>query len=176
MLARIRQFWRAITASPEKVDWQFVDRWLVGKERRLFDDYALYDQLHAINVAKTALVMAGREGLELDRIALLMRAALLHDIGRVAGDLPIWGKVTAVLVHRFCPRLLRCRAADSVRRGRNWRHILYIYWHHPELSAERLKAAGCEETIVAAVAGHHRPPTAADDWLSRILKSADSLN
>ena len=91
MIQRVKQFYRAITARITMADRAWVEETLPAAAKPLFYDMHPADQYHALNVAKTAMRLWG-EAPAGDR-DLLLRAALLHDVGRVQGDMDIMGKV-----------------------------------------------------------------------------------
>ena len=90
----------------------------------------------------------------------LIRAALLHDVGKRHSDLGIPARVVASLL-----ALARLPLPERFTR----------YLRHPDLGAADLNGVGAEEIVVSYAAGHHgpRPPGADnDDWL--LLRRADT--
>ena len=148
---------------------------LEESEQMLFLNMSLPDQRHALNVAQTALQLAaGRE--DIDKV-LLLRCALLHDVGRQKGDVSTADKIFTVLLHKFAPRL----ALNWGREGRggalqNLRHAVYIYFNHPARSAALLRAAAVEEKAALIVSRHHKAPTAGEPPELALLRQADGLN
>ncbi|MGP1408530.1 phosphohydrolase [Selenomonas sp.] len=174
MKQRILQFFHALTARLRERDHAFVRRFLREEERALFYAMDVIDQRHAVHTAYTALQLARAED-GIDEI-FLVRIALLHDVGRVQGDLGLWGKVGVVLLHRFLPQLSRRFAALS-RDGAFgfWRHALYVYDHHAEIGSEKLRLLGCGKEA-AVIRLHHSPPASSDAAELRLLRQADSMN
>lgn len=167
MLQRIRQFFRAVTARVNTRDDAFVRAHLPAAAQSLF--YAMHrvDQCHAIRVAYTAAQLATRERAALDR-ALLLRAALLHDVGRRKGDLDLFGKVVAVLLTHFFPRRSRAWAAAGCR-------LLFVYYEHSAIGARLLERIGMIQEA-ALVRRHHAAPAATDSRELRLLRAADEAN
>ncbi|TYZ30290.1 HDIG domain-containing protein [Selenomonas caprae] len=175
MMQRVRQFYRAMTADITPADRAFVDKSIPKAAQPLF--YAMHpaDQYHALHVARTALALADMSDLTVDR-SMLLRCALLHDVGRVRGDLDVWGKVFTVLMDRFLPRLaekLACPGGQGL-----WSkpgHAIYVYYHHAEIGAAKLRAIGLTGEA-ALIARHHQPPAAGDAPELCLLREADERN
>lgn len=179
MIQRVRQFYRALTARLNADDVERVKNLLPPTAQPLFFAMHPTDQYHAFMVARTAKRLAEKlSEHEQHRLnnALLIRACLLHDVGRKKGDLDISGKVWAVLMTKLLPGLSHRLAARE--RGGALEYIthgLYVYYHHPEIGAARLRAVGLlnEANVIA---GHHLPETMNDSLELRLLKQADGLN
>lgn len=173
---RVRQFARAMTEHMTEKDWRHVQALLPADALPLFRAMHPADQCHVLHVERTAEEMAAREHLPREERALLARCALLHDVGRVRGDLDVMGKVFAVLVMHGLPavgRRMMCR--DAHVPWRKLGHALYVYRHHPAIGAAKLRAAGLAEEA-AIIAQHHEPPSLLDPPVLRILKAADEQN
>ena len=170
-LGRIRQFFRAMTAHITASDRAYVASVLPPKVVPLFDAMHRADQRHALNVARTAMALADariKAGEPVDR-ALLERAALLHDVGRRAGDLDIFGKVICVLLVHFFPARSRRRADDGTSK------MLAVYFHHPQIGAASLRGIGLSREA-ALIERHHAPARADDPIELVILRAADEAN
>ena len=129
-----------------------VEEWLAGRPSalRAFFGQPRADQRHAYEAAVSVAEAApGRPD--------LVRAALLHDVGKRHANLGAVGRVLATLA-------IRLRLPLTPR----WR----LYRDHGRLAAAEL---GDEEPVVIEFARHHqigRPPTISTaDW--EILTSAD---
>ena len=176
MIQRIRQFCRAMTAQLTPADRMYVDERLEPAARELY--YAMHpaDQVHALNVARTAVRLTENGSWSAPDQAFLIRCALLHDVGRQKGDMDVWGKVFAVLVHHFLPDKLN-HWQKEVRRS--WwdypGYALYVYVHHPAIGAARLEAIGCPREA-AVVRRHHERQTAEDSPVLILLRAADEQN
>lgn len=172
MLTRVRQVFCAFKARISQADRAFVERSLQPPEQALFWGMNLPDQRHALNVAYTARQMAdGMTGV--DR-RLLTKCALLHDVGKVYGDVSTADKILTVIAHRLAPRW----AKQWGRAGRgsilqNLRHAFYVYFHHPARSAALLQQAGTDPSVAAIVAKHHAAPAQDDPPELAILRQAD---
>lgn len=172
MWRRVKQVVAALAASVSAADRAFVAATLSPAERDLFFAMNLPDQYHALQVAYTARSMAAGRG-DVDR-GLLLKCALLHDVGKIKGDVSTFDKAAAVVAHRLAPGL----AESWGRPGRggkvdNLRHALHVYFHHPERSVALLAAIGADERLTAIVARHHQPPLAGEPPELALLRAAD---
>ena len=164
---RVKQFCRAITAKLSADDNRYISSHLSPQEQKLFFAMDVVDQYHALHVAYTVerIAIEGKKGIDHE---LLIRCALLHDIGRVKGDMSLFGKVFVVLLTAFLPKL-----ADKLEMNGN--HMLYIYRHHAEIGAKKLQEMGLykESKIIAR---HHNPPTPDEPHELKLLRIADDKN
>ena len=71
------------------------------KNKNYFFAMRVYDQRHVLNVAYTAQKIIEQNQYENIDCNLLIRACLLHDIGRTAKDICLMDKVTSVLLGKF---------------------------------------------------------------------------
>lgn len=170
MMQRVKQFYRALTARLTPADKKWVAESLPPAARPLF--YAMHpaDQYHALKVAQTAMQLwADNPAGDKD---MLLRAALLHDVGRVQGDMGIAGKVAAVLVQHFFPS-----GAEKLAKSRKgWLgHVMYVYYHHPEIGAVKVETLGFKQEA-ALIRCHHAKPKADDPPELVLLRRADELN
>ena len=184
VFGRLKQFLSAVCADLTAEDCSFVENFLPDKgARKLFFSMSVIDMNHAVKTARTAKLLA--EGVDVNK-KLLIRAALLHDIGRVKGDMGLCGKIFAVLAEKFFLKYsLRAakRYASDLQKSRcprdngffAYRRWLYIYFYHAKIGAAKLNEAGlCAEAAV--VAAHHDLPKANDAPELLLLRRADELN
>ncbi len=173
MWRRIRQVAAALAARVTADDEAFVAAWLTPAERQLFFDMNLPDQYHSLRVAHTARRLAAGRG-DVD-LALLTRCALLHDVGKVKGDVSTFDKAAAVIADRLAPA--RARAWGRSGRGgkvANLRHALYVYFHHPERSAALL--ASDDKRLLNIISRHHQPQMAGEPPELTLLRTADDMH
>lgn len=226
---RINQYLQAIKTELFGVDGEeYIDRYLNGEEQRLWKSQTAPDRAHSLKVAQTADRLQrsspGKISPE-DRVALL-KAALLHDLGRgefgsslaksLAVLLPLWNrdKCRFAADEAAVRRLGRAKpdAGEVARRlwasgenngagnkkqdagrrpetaGNFWEEswfarLMYHYYYHPEIGAERLlelygkggAVRGQQERIVWLVR-HHQDERAGNDGLLKLLMEADRQN
>lgn len=166
-IRRIFQFVRAVTAHVTIDDGKYISTHLNAEEQKIFFAMSVADQVHSLRTAYTIerFVIEDKRGVNRE---FLIRCALLHDVGRKAGDLTIMGKVFVVLVTTFAPKF-------AERLEINGNHALYIYHHHAELGGQKLQQIGLfkEAKIIAK---HHSPPKPDDPLELRLLRLADNEN
>jgi hypothetical protein len=150
----VRRFFgslRARVASPN--EQAMLAASLPESSLRLFVTQPAMDQRHALRAAARIPVDAPAR-------PDLVRAALLHDIGKTPSNLGVVGRsVASLLAMAHLPRTTRMRR----------------YLEHGALGAEALAASG-ETGIVVAFAAHHglpRTPPGVDPVSWDILRRAD---
>ncbi|HWR07706.1 HDIG domain-containing metalloprotein [Sporomusa sp.] len=175
MSKRVKQLVAALSARITKQDREFIARHLDVAQAVLFWQMNLPDQRHALNVAYTASELSAGDGTINQE--LLLQCALLHDVGKVQGDVSTFDKIFTVIIDKC--------AADWARRwgrlGRgskvaNLRHAVYIYYHHAARGAAMLQAIGASPQMVDIVARHHEAPAAGEQPELTLLRTADSLH
>ena len=171
---RIHQFYTAVRAGVYPEDQVFLKKYLSEQEQVLFAEMGLPEQRHCLDVAYTAIQLAAKET-EIDK-GLLLRCALLHDIGKTKGDIPVHYKVLTVLADHFFPGKARTLARQSIAGDRrDFRHALYIYYYHGELGCKKLLAMHLPEHA-EIVGKHHKAPTDKDPLELLLLRRADEQN
>ena len=164
---RIKQFFRALTAKVTPDDGKYLAAHLNAEEQRLFFAMSTADQYHSLQTAYTIerLVIEDKQGIDRE---FLIRCALLHDVGRVNGDMGICGKIFTVLVTELFPSF-----ADKLELKGN--RLMFVYRHHAEMSGRKLQKIGLfrEAKIVAK---HHAPPNSDDPYELKLLRLADEAN
>ncbi|MBD8047006.1 HD domain-containing protein, partial [Clostridium faecium] len=95
---RVKQFFKAITAKITEEDIEFFNRYLKPFEIELFNKLKVYDKKHCINVAKDIFEETKRISLNDYDTNTLIKAGLLHDIGKVYRSLnPIEKSIVVIL-------------------------------------------------------------------------------
>ncbi len=164
---RVKQFYRAISAKLTVDDDKYISTHLSPQEQKLFFAMSIVDQYHSLNVAYTLERFAIEDKQGIDR-EFLIRCALLHDIGRVKGDMSTLGKIFTVLVTVLLPKF-----ADKLELNGN--HMIYIYRHHAEIGAKKLQDIGLYKEA-KIIARHHSPPNDDDPRELKLLRIADDKN
>ena len=131
--------------------------WLRVGEEALFFDQPVIDQRHGFQSAsEVATQVPERQD--------LVRAALLHDLGKRRSRLNVFGRS---VVSGLAKVGLRWLVGREGGRGD-------LYLRHGELAAEELSDVGAEPLVIAFARSHHaaRPPEI-EPSIWEILVSAD---
>lgn len=148
-----QRFFGFLTAQPlTPSEQELVRSYLAVEDIELFWDQRSADQRHGIEVAQ-------RVAAALPGDATAIRAALLHDVGKRAGDLGAVTRSIATVLDGFdLPVTARMRS----------------YRDHGAIGADELAAAGCEPLVVDFARLHPGPPPPGEDprrW--QVLLDAD---
>ena len=140
---RLSQFFRALTARLTPEERALAAAALSPGELRLFGRMPSHDQRHCLDV-----FLLLRHGGYDD--PLLLRAALLHDCGKIDDDgrpIPLLYYGLFVVLKRLAPALYDWAARD----GRGPLHPFAIHAAHDERSARMAAAAGSPPELVATL-------------------------
>ncbi len=149
---------RAFVPALARPDDTFAARWLPPAELELYLAMDVRDRDHACRVAR-AVLRRHPEAPE-----KLVRASLLHDVGKSGAPFSPWLRVA---VHVYRPRQAPApgagsRLADALRR----------HHQHPQLGAAMILACGGDPDVAELVRHHHdaEGPPGAD-----AIRSVDAL-
>lgn len=167
---RVRQFTMALGANINRERINALREYLDAPQLELFCSMSPLDQHHGWAVFRSL-----REAAETE--SSLLRAALLHDVGKSIGPVRIWHRVIGVLANALAPRFWEMIDGKSG----TWRYTFYVHRHHAVLGAELAREAGCSPEAVWLIAHHedHRRETDTrngKNGLLAALQAADELN
>jgi len=171
---RIRQFVRGLFAHVDADEMLVVSRTLPKAALCRFCEMPLDGQRHSLNVLYD-IQAAGWHDPD------LAAAALLHDVGKVAGNaagiaLSPWLRGPLVLLN--APAKMAELASDDPATG--WRYLLHVHQEHPAIGAAWAGADGCSELTGWLIAHHqdkadHKPADKREELLA-LLQWADNRN
>lgn len=166
-LARVEQFFGTLThRHSDEIDSR-IQRLLSNNDQwRLVARLSTFDRAHHLRVHDLLLDW------NLDDPDLL-RAALLHDVGKAnqASRVRLWHRVARVTGRRVSPALwnkLTSRDTD-MRRG------LYLAEHHASLGAALVYATGASERCCELIANHERERPTGDVELDALIAADEEV-
>lgn len=148
---------------PEHLDALLASH-LTAPQTAAFRALPIHDQAHLGRVCQSLLDRGAQD-------PDLLRAALLHDLGKVGPDgrVGLLDRALRVILARLAPSLLDRLAEYPAPR---WRAGLARAVHHPWLGADQAAAVGCSARTCWLIAHHHDRPLPDDAGL-RLLVTAD---
>lgn len=142
---RLRQLWRNVTAGVlDDRARQRVSGVLGNGEQQLFDSFDDADQKHSYRVLMT-LEEAGYTQPD------LLKAALLHDVGKTRLPLTNWDRSVAVALEAIWPGRIDAWGDGSPD---GWKRPFVVRKQHARWGAEMAEAAGSSPNTVALIRYH----------------------
>ncbi|NLW45740.1 MAG: HDIG domain-containing protein [Firmicutes bacterium] len=172
MLKRIFIWWVPKLNSEER---KLIDDYLDDAGKFLFSQMSKADQRHSLAVAQMIINQAAY--LRGVKIKALVKAALLHDIGKIEGDFNWLSKLLVGLIRRVSPTLRGKLAITSP--GTFWEKVkygCYVDLIHPARGAHMAKVFGVDPAVVEMIRRHHDPPRESQSPELTWLQTADSKN
>ncbi len=142
MKYRIKQLLYALFYRSSKKEHDFVANYLNDIEKNLFYRLRGSEQGHSIRVAKRCV--------KLKDDSEFIKAALLHDVGKVDTNLNLFMKSLLVFVEKFNIKISFSKTLISAQESKN---------SHSERGAALLKSIGCSEYVINLVKNHHKEST-----------------
>lgn len=168
---RAWQFWQSFKRSPGAADWNKTRALLTPPEQALFQRLLVPDQNHSLRVLHT-LELGGVKDPD------LLKAALLHDIGKVLHPLRRWERIFGVILRGIFPEV-GSRWGKGEPRG--IQRPLVVLQQHPIWGARLAEEAGSNQRVVWLIRHHEREditglldPEGLE--LLQKLQEADNLN
>lgn len=161
MIYRVKQFFWGLIERVKDEDRSFISAYLDKEEQSLFYSLPRYEQTHSLRVAREVL----RQSLENEIYdIMLVKAALLHDIGKANSGLNLITKSVFVLFERLFPGLLkRFTNLEAIK----------AYYYHPEIAVTMLEDQ--DDYLKYLIKNHHNYGLEEDDKLN-ILQKADTIS
>lgn len=158
-----------------KEELKLIDDYLDDAGKFLFSQMSKVDQRHSLAVAQMILEQAAY--LRGVKIKALVKAALLHDIGKIEGDFNWLSRLFVRLIRKINPTLrgkLAITNPDTI-----WEKIkygCYVDLVHPARGAHMAKIFGIEPAVVEMIRRHHDPPRESQSPELTWLQTADNKN
>jgi hypothetical protein len=168
---RLAQFWWAVSAKgfQPKANSE-IESTLSEAEYGLFARFSTADQRHSYQVYKT-LCKAGYAQPD------LLKAGILHDIGKTIVSLSVWEKSLTVIGEKFFPKLLSSWGRGNLQ---GWKRPFVVRVQHPEWGARMAEDAGSSVLVVNLIRRHQdslpENPAGLEEELLGLLQWADNQN
>jgi putative nucleotidyltransferase with HDIG domain len=168
---RIWQYWKSLQSSPGEEDLNRIRLILAPFEMVQFLKLPVPDQNHSLRVYQ---YLESNGELDPD----LLKAALLHDLGKTQHPLNRWERILAVILRSLFPTRSREWGSGSPP---GLRRALVVIQQHPVWGAEMALSLGCNPRTVWLIR-HHESDTSEiqgseqDLILLRKLQGADNQN
>lgn len=133
---------RAFVPGLARPDDAFAASWLPSVEYDLYRRMDPRDRDHACRVARAVLAIAPRAD------AIIVRAALLHDVGKADAPYRAWERI---VVHVYTPASGTSRRAPHRAVADAWRR----HRDHASRGAAMILAAGGDARVADLVLHHH---------------------
>jgi hypothetical protein len=138
-------------------------------EKALFYQMAPWDQWHAVRVADGVIARAFQQ--ERMRPMVVVKAALLHDVGKVRGDAGFMLRLLVSVIRRLLPAY---RSKHARRGGGLLANALYVDLVHPARGAYMAQSLGAGPDVADLIRRHHDSPSSSDSPELVLLRQADS--
>jgi putative nucleotidyltransferase with HDIG domain len=172
---RLRQFWSALYAAPSADQLDEVSSLLTLPQMALFRQMHRSEQAHSIQVM--AAVFHASDGVPDEARRDLLRAALLHDVGKSRYPVRIWERVLIVLAKAFLPGAVKHWGDGDAADVLGWRRAFAVAQQHAAWGAQMATEAGASPLVTALIRRHQEPcsnPSGyMEDRLLTILQAAD---
>lgn len=174
---RVLQFWSTARVQPLSRDLILAQTILTPAQMALFSRMQPAEQAHSLHVAR-ALIESGENDSD------LLKAALLHDVGKICHPLKLWERAWIVLGKAFFPGLAR-KWGTSPQDGKAilfLRQPFVVADQHPDWGAGLALQEGVPLLTAELIRRHQIRPDAnpahpgvpsVEDRLLRLLQSVD---
>ncbi len=168
---RVWQFCEGFKGSPREGDQEVVNTVLFPEEQNLFQKLSATDQNHSLRVFRS-LQIQGEDDPD------LLKAALLHDLGKTRYPLSRWERVFAVLAAGLFPRRVQVWGEGNPI---GLLRPLVIIKQHPRWGADLAQSAGSSSRTVWFIKNHEKvqpegSPSDEEIILLRKLQTVDNTN
>ena len=146
IIYRMRQTWAALTAKPDRIELREVKEYLSPAEHSLFIQLHPSEQSHSISVFH----QLRQDGVKQPD---LLKAALLHDVGKTRYPLHLWERILIVLGRKISPGLAGSVSGKDLD---SWKRPFVVSQNHAEWGARMAAGAGASRLTVALINRHQQ--------------------
>jgi putative nucleotidyltransferase with HDIG domain len=147
---RVKQFYINATDLMKNEDYDYVKRKLNNEEYKLFNKILKSEQKHSVRIAKEIEFIIDNNLIDdidiIENKNLLIKAALLHDIGKSKQKVNIIEKSIIVILNKLTKgRLKKIQKSKKIQ----------CYYNHSEYSYNLLKNIIEDDLILNIIKNHH---------------------
>lgn len=147
---RVKQFYINATDLMKNEDYDYVKRKLNNEEYKLFNKILKSEQKHSVRIAKEIEFIIDNNLIDdidiIENKNLLIKAALLHDIGKSKQKVNIIEKSIIVILNKLTKgRLKKIQKSKKIQ----------CYYNHSEYSYNLLKDIIEDDLILNIIKNHH---------------------
>ena len=147
---RVKQFYVNVTDKMTEKDYDYANEILNKKELELFMKLSKSEQKHSIRIAKDIEFIIDNNETDDEEILknrnLLMKSALLHDIGKITKRLNVIDKSIIVILNKITKGKLKSNKTSKK---------IQCYYNHSSYGYEILKDIIDDTVILDIVKNHH---------------------
>lgn len=162
-LYRIKQFYWGITSRIDFQDENFLKQHLSEKELMLFNRLNEHEKKHCIKTAMDAEKICLKNN---TYNKILIKAALLHDIGKIEYSTNLIEKSFMVVLNKLFK--------EKMKKYKKYK-VVDVFYNHPENGYKILKKYNYDERFLYLIKNHHNNDIIGDKELD-ILKQCDNKN
>ncbi|MBM7854485.1 putative nucleotidyltransferase with HDIG domain [Desulfohalotomaculum tongense] len=173
-LVRFKQLFSAVTSRLSVKDHHFIKEHLNCKEQKLFEQMDIPTQRHCLNVAYTCLeLLKNYPGANKNT---LIKAALLHDCGKKAGEVATWHRVAIVLTYFLFPPAARyLQRRGKYKKSGSLARAFYIHSIHAQRGCVFAQRARLDPEVISLIR-HHHDKYENDSIELKLLQMSDNAN
>ena len=161
---RIQQFQLAVNPPAQPVPTEELKPYLNNAQLALFRNLQPSEQWHAFKVFNK---------LKDDGVTQpeLLKAGLLHDIGKILYPLKTWERVMIVVTKQISPSLIQ---QWGYRKPTGFFKFFSVASRHAELGADLISQTGASKELIELIRRHEENPSSNQDALLSCLQKADN--
>ena len=165
---RVKQFYINIIDKMSVEDYEYVTSIITNEEFELFNKLLKSEQKHSVRIAKYIENLIDNKLIDDEEIInnkkLLIKAALLHDVGKSKKAINLIEKSIIVILNKLTKGNLR-----KLKKSKK----IQCYFNHADYSYELLHEINNNQRLLEIVKNHHKE---IDDKLTTFFKNADDKN
>jgi len=165
----VKRYFKSIQVKITVADVEFIRTYLSKEEQILFYRMRRFDQRHSLEVAYNCLSL-GTLPPEIIK-SRLVKAALLHDIGKCYLKCGLTSRVVYTLISYISPKAFKHYAYQ--KKTKKVLAKLAVLAQHAEIGAGMLSAITDDMELVEVVRYHNSEPRQPESYLLPLIREAD---